>query len=282
MTRRAASAAPPELERRLLTHVIGATRAPEDTDVGQFVRALFRTTPPPTRTPNRRLPSADLAAPVEPPPKRAPPQLRMDPAGLLLQQTAPSARKPPAEDEAFAATRTPTARRFSAATAPGQESAVTSAPGSDDSRALALRFGAGRRRLSLAALGLAVLLGVGAVAFVAGQREPLRVGPASPLLPATSLSTLRHARYAPSPPPPPRPPTSRSSRAARASSTWPPSPRGSSTWTGTSWRTSVPRRVPLAPGTRTVRLVNGKKIKTWTVDIEGGKTRASEDTASSG
>ncbi len=30
-----------ELERRLLTYVIGSTRAPEDTDVGQFVRALF-------------------------------------------------------------------------------------------------------------------------------------------------------------------------------------------------------------------------------------------------
>src|SRR4030095_12629800 len=30
-----------ELERRLLTYVIGAPRAPEDTDVGLFIRSLF-------------------------------------------------------------------------------------------------------------------------------------------------------------------------------------------------------------------------------------------------
>ena len=32
------------------------------------------------------------------------------------------------------------------------------------------------------------------------------------------------------------------------------------------------RRYPLAPGTHTLRLMNGKKTRTWTVDIESGKT----------
>ena len=126
-------------------------------------------------------------------------QTRMDAAGRLLQQTAPSAGKAPAEDEAFAPTRTPAARQYSAATAPGQGSAVTSAPGDDEARAFAARLGAGRRRLTLVALGLAVLLGVGAVAFVAGQRDP-RSEPAGP---------PPHPQAAvPAPPPPPevRPP----------------------------------------------------------------------------
>jgi hypothetical protein len=32
------------------------------------------------------------------------------------------------------------------------------------------------------------------------------------------------------------------------------------------------RRFPLAPGSHTLRLVNGKKARPWTVDIESGKT----------
>ena len=272
--RRIRSAA--ELERRLLTYVIGATRAPEDTDVGQFVRALF---PDDASTDEDTEPAAPLQLISRPGGGTArsgrPPQARMDPAGRLLQQTAPSAGKPPAEDEAFAATRTPTARRFSAATAPGQESAVTSAPGSDDSRALALRFGAGRRRLSLVALGLAVLLGVGAVAFVAGQREPRsESGPASPPLPAAvPVPPPPREVRAPSAPPPPPPTESPAPRAAPGFLYVAAQPWGKLYVDGNFVAdVEVPRRVPLAPGTHTVRLVNGKKIKTWTVDIESGKT----------
>src|SRR5262249_14910595 len=32
------------------------------------------------------------------------------------------------------------------------------------------------------------------------------------------------------------------------------------------------RRFSLPPGTHTLRLMNGKKLKTWTVEIESGKT----------
>ena len=32
------------------------------------------------------------------------------------------------------------------------------------------------------------------------------------------------------------------------------------------------RRFPLAPGSHMLRLVNGKKVRPWTVEIETGKT----------
>ena len=32
------------------------------------------------------------------------------------------------------------------------------------------------------------------------------------------------------------------------------------------------RRLPLGPGSHTLRLVNGKKAKVWTVEVESGKT----------
>jgi len=34
----------------------------------------------------------------------------------------------------------------------------------------------------------------------------------------------------------------------------------------------VSRRIPLGPGTHTARLINGKKARSWTVEIEPGKT----------
>jgi len=34
----------------------------------------------------------------------------------------------------------------------------------------------------------------------------------------------------------------------------------------------VSRRIALTPGAHTVRLLNGKKSRSWTVDIESGKT----------
>jgi hypothetical protein len=36
------------------------------------------------------------------------------------------------------------------------------------------------------------------------------------------------------------------------------------------------RRFPLAPGSHTVRLINGKKARSWTVEIESGKTALRE------
>ncbi len=184
--RRLQSAA--ELERRLLTYVISATRDPEDTDVGRFVRALF---PDDAAADEDTEPAAPLQLVSRSQPTSGGPstaargaglqETRRDVAGRLLQQTAPSAGKAALDAEAFAPTQTPAARRFSAATAPGQGSAVTNAPGDDEARALAARLGAGRRRLTVVVLGVAVLLGVGGIAFVAGQREPrTEPGPAVP------------------------------------------------------------------------------------------------------
>ena len=271
-----------DLERRLLTYVIGATRMPEDTDVGHFVRTLF---PDEASAEEDTEPAAPLqlvsrpgggTAGVSPATARSggQPQTRMDAAGRLLQQTAPSAGKP-VEDEAFAPTRTPAARQLSAATAPGQGSAVTSAPGDEEARAFAARLGAGRRRLTLFALGLAVLLGVGAVAFVAGQRDPPSEPVAAPAHPQAAVP-------APPPPPevrppaPPSPPLAAEPPAARAAP-------GFLQLTAQPWGklyvdgTFVAdveglRRFPLSPGTHSVRLQNGKKSRTWTVDIESGKT----------
>jgi hypothetical protein len=36
------------------------------------------------------------------------------------------------------------------------------------------------------------------------------------------------------------------------------------------------RRLSLGPGSHTLRLVNGKKVKVWTVDVESGKTVSRE------
>ena len=108
-----------ELERRLLTYVIGATRAPEDTDVGRFVRALF---PDEAAAEEDTEPAAPLqlvsAARADcgsalPRPRRA--------AGATADADGRRGAPPPAdgavgraavEDEAFAPTRTPASRQL--------------------------------------------------------------------------------------------------------------------------------------------------------------------------
>ncbi|MGZ6097155.1 MAG: serine/threonine-protein kinase [Myxococcaceae bacterium] len=277
--RRLQSAA--DLERRLLTYVISATRAPEDTDVGRFVRALF---PDDAASEEDTEPAVPLQLVSRSQPTSAGPstsargaglqETRRDVAGRLLQQTAPSAGKAPLEDEAFAPTQTPAARRFSAATAPGQGSAVTNAPGDDEARALAARLGAGRRRLTVVMLGVAVLLGVGGIAFVAGQREPRpEPGPtaSAPRAAAPAPPALPEVRV-PRPPTPPRaaetPPLAAPGFLLVAAQPW------GKLYVDGKFMVDVeePRRIPLPPGSHAVRLQNGKKSRTWTVEIESGKT----------
>jgi len=280
--RRLQSAA--DLERRLLTYVISATRDPEDTDVGRFVRALFpadaaadEDTEPalPLQLVSRSQPTATSArgAGLQ--------ETRRDVQRRLLQQTAPSAGKALLEDEALAPTQTPAARRFSAATAPGQGSAVTNAPGDDEARALAARLGAGRRRLTVAFLGVVVVLGVGGIAFVAGQREPrTEPGPAAPApraaapvpVAAPAPPALPEVRV-PAPPTPPR----------AAETPTPIAAPGFLLVTAQPWGklyvdgkfvadVEEPRRIPLSPGSHAIRLQNGRKSRAWTVEIESGKT----------
>jgi serine/threonine protein kinase len=284
-----------ELERRLLTYVIGAPRAPEDTDVGLFIRSLF---------PDEAAAEEDTEpmGPLQLVPGAGPTSSRAhstarsgglqqtlgETPGRLLQRTAPSGSiSPVLDEEALAPTRTPANRRSSAATAPGlRQSVVTEAP-AEEMRVLAAQIGARRRRTMLATLGLAVLLGVGAIAFFAGRTDsrpepspPERPGPTGPL--AAVPPVPPRAPEAPEAPAPTSPQPPRTEATAT-----PPAAPGFASLKAQPWgRLFVDgkylgdvegtRRVPLAPGTHTLRLVNGKKAKAWTVDIESGKTVSRE------
>jgi eukaryotic-like serine/threonine-protein kinase len=281
-----------ELERRLLTYVIGAPRAPEDTDVGLFIRSLFpdeaaaeEDTEP--MGPLQLVPGAGRTSsrPHSTARSGGLQQTRSETPGRLLQRTAPSGSiSPVLEDEALAPTQTPANRRSSAATAPGgRQSVVTEAP-VEELRVLAAQIGARRRRTMLAILGLAVLGGVGALAFVAGRTDsrpepspPERPGPTGPL--AGVPPAPPRAPEAPAPTPPPSPRT-------EAAAT-PPAPPGFLVVKAQPWgRLFVDgkysgdvegtRRLSLGPGSHTLRLVNGKKAKVWTVDVESGKTVSRE------
>jgi len=276
-----------ELERRLLTYVIGATHAPEDTDVGSFVRSLF---PDDAAAEEDTEPAIPLRLVSEVGPTASRPQgtarsagmrqTRSEGPGRLLQQTLPSGSLAPVpEDEAFAPTRTPAGRRTSAATAPGRQSVITHAP-AEEMRLLSAQIGARRRRLMVLVLGALVVVVVAGVAFVAGRSGPSPevvpaptstavAPPAAPVLPVPPAPDGKLA----APPAPPRP----------QEAAIPPASPGFLQVKAQPWgRLFVDgkfagdvegvKRFPLAPGSHTVRLVNGKKAKPWTVEIESGKT----------
>ena len=278
-----------ELERRLLTYVIGATRTPEDTDVGLFIRSLF---PDEAAKEEDADPLGPLQLVSSVRPIVSGPHATAASAGLrdtraegrLLQKTAPSGSVAPVLDEdALAPTRTPSRRRSSAATAPGAgQSVVTQAP-AEEMRFLAAERGARRRRMALALVGLAVLLGVGAIAFFAGRTDSRPdVGPTPPA--AAAVPALPAAVPVPPvpeahPPVPPQPP--------RVEPATPPAAPGFLVVKAQPWGklfvdgkfagdVEGTRRFTLAPGSHTLRLVNGKKTRPWTVDIESGKTVSRE------
>jgi hypothetical protein len=211
------------------------------------------------------------------------PQTRPDLPGRLLQQTLPSgsgALVP--EEEAFAPTRTPASRESSAATAPGgRQSVVTQAP-AEEMRVLAAEIGARRRRALLALLGVAVVLAVGSIAFLAGRTEsgsdvgpvaPPGAAPIPPALPVPPPPTLG----ARAPTPPPRPEEPATPPAAPGFLVVKAQPWGKLFVDGKAFGdVEGSRRVTLAPGSHTVRLVNGKKVRPWTVEIESGKTVSRE------
>jgi serine/threonine-protein kinase len=281
-----------ELERRLLTYVIGATRTPEDTDVGHFVRGLFpddaaaeEDTEP--MVPLKLIPGS---GPADTRPQGTArsgrlPETRAEGSGRLLQQTAPSGSLPSAmEEEAFAPTRTPTSRRSSAATAPGRQSVVTQAP-AEEYRVLAAQLGARRRRMALGLVGLAVVVGVGSIAFVAGRRDQgaeVAAAPTSSVAGPASLPVPPRPVVAPPavdvrPPTPPAPPAADVPAAPSASPGFlqvKAQPWGKLYVDGKFIGDieGVSRRIALTPGAHTVRLLNGKKSRSWTVDIESGKT----------
>ena len=179
---------------------------------------------------------------------------------------------PVLEDEAFAPTRTPASRQSSAATAPGRQSMVTGAP-AEEMRVLAAELGAGRRRLMLALLGVGVVAGVAGIAFVAGRSEPRSEVPLATPAPAAPVAAMPV-------PPPPAPPVPRAAEPVSS----PPASPGFLVVKVQPWGKlfvdgkpmgdveGVSRRIALGPGTHTARLINGKKARSWTVEIEPGKT----------
>ena len=277
-----------ELERRLLTYVIGATRTPEDTDVGLFIRSLF---PEEAAREEETDPVGPLQLVSGVGPTVSGPHATAGSVGLretgaegrLLQKTAPSGSVAPVmEDEALAPTRTPVNRRSSAATAPGRQSVVTQAP-AEEIRVLAAAIGSRRRRMGLALVGLAVLLGVGGIAFLAGrtdsriEREPVpsEPGPAQvaavppvPTQPVTAPVPPLPAVGARAPSPPQPPPTAAPGFLVVKAQPW------GKLFVDGKFAGDVEgsRRFPLAPGSHMLRLVNGKKVRPWTVEIETGKT----------
>jgi serine/threonine-protein kinase len=283
-----------ELERRLLTYVISATRTPEDTDVGLFIRSLF-----PDEA--AREEDSDPVGPLQLVPGVGPtvsgPHASAGSAGFrdtraegrLLQRTAPSGSVAPLLDEdALAPTRTPSRRQSSAATAPGaRQSVVTQAP-AEEMRLLTAELGARRRRMLLVLVGLAVLLGVGSIAFLAGRTDT-RPDPVAAPAPAVSPSLPAPLPMPPAPAPapvtrapvPPQPPRLETAPPAPAAAPGflvvKAQPWGKLFVDGKfAGDVEGSRRFTLATGAHTLRLVNGKKARPWTVEIESGKTTTRE------
>jgi eukaryotic-like serine/threonine-protein kinase len=301
-TRRFQSAG--DFERRLLTYVIGAPRAPEDTDVGLFIRSLFpdeaaaeEDTDP---VPLQLVPGVGPTASRPNPTARSGALRETRAEGRLLQKTAPSGSVAPVvDDDALAPTRTPAGRRTSQATAPGsRQSVITQAP-AEEMRVLAAELHARRRRMVLVLVGLAVLLGVGGVAFLAGRTDsrpefpapvagrtdsrPETLAPVAPLGAAPALPPPPKAPKAPRAPAAVEPPVPVPPVARQEPPALPAAAPGFLVVKAQPWGklfvdgkfagdVEGSRRFPLAPGSHMVRLINGKKTRPWTVEIESGKT----------
>jgi serine/threonine-protein kinase len=263
-----------ELERRLLTYVIGAPRP----------RGHRRGALHPLPLPDEAAAEEDTEpmAPLQLVPGTGPTSSRAHSTARSggLQQTRPrppgacsSERRPPGPSPRCSRTRRslppgppppPVVRGHGPRR---RQSVVTEAP-VEEMRVLAAQIGARRRRTCSAILGLAVLLGVGAIAFVAGGPSPgrNRLRPRARAPPGRSPWCL------------PRRPGSGGSGTYTApippdrGSCHPPGSTGFSDGEGPALGKALrgrqvrggrggDRRLPLGPGSHTLRLVNGKKAR---------------------
>jgi serine/threonine protein kinase len=298
-----------DFERALLQYVIGEARTPEDSDVGAFVRSLFadeaaaeEDTEP--AVPLQLIASTEASARRTRPSARGATSERAEP-NRMLQQTVRSGGAPvPMEDEAFAPTRGKTPRAQSRPTVPDGQSAVTRAPPGDEASQLAAQLGRRSRRMGLAVLALAALGAVAGVAFLAGRSESRSDGPRAsfapspagrepragpdprPELPSPPAMAAPPTTPAPSPPAPPSPASSTATAAAAPANAPNPAavPSGFLVVRVQPWGKlyvdgkfqgdieGSSHRISLEPGSHLVRLANGRKAKSWNVEIESGKT----------
>ena len=280
-----------ELERRLLTYVIGAPRAPDDTDVGLFIRSLF---PDEAAAEEDTEPMGplQLVPGVGPTSSRPQPtassgglrQTRADTYGRLLQRTRPPGRwprcsrtrrwRPPGPRPAGGRLRPPP-----------REAGRASSP-----RPRSRRCGCSPRSSAPGADGRCSPSWAWRCSWASGP------SPSSPDGPTPGRNRSRRTAWAPpalalAPPAPPRAPEAQAPTPpqpprADATATPPASPGflvvKAQPW-GRLFLDGKPagdvegtRRFTLAPGSHTLRLVNGKKTRAWTVEIESGKTVSRE------
>jgi serine/threonine protein kinase len=271
-----------EFERALQQYVIHHTTSPDDADVGLFLRDLF----PEEMQAEQNEPELPLQLVTPPPSSARPPGSRASEA-LAARGGTPSPGLPPQLDTAaYAFTQTkrsgkramPTGER----TQGGVPSVVTQrSPLDGDLEAAGL---GSTRRMFLAMLGGAALVGLFVVIFFAGRRSsdapPVSATPAhavpeqvasAPIVPPVVIPPVRTEP----------PATELVTPPAATAPTGPPgylvveaTPWGKLTIDGKSYGdVEGSRRISLPPGHHEVKLVN-RKTKLWTVTIESGKTHS--------
>ncbi len=266
-----------EFERALQQYVIHHTQSPDDADVGLFLRELF----PEEMRAEQNEPDLPLQL-VTPPASAARGSSARPGDALAARGGTPTPGMPPQMDTAaFAFTQT---KRSGKRQAPGTErteggiaSVVTQRSPLDDGDLRAAGLG-GTRRLLLAALGGAALVGLIVAVFIAGRRMSPDVAP------SVAGPAVRAASVEPGAPPPSVP-----TRAEPVASEQPPpqpaapvGPPGFLVVEATPWGKlyidgkprgdieGASKRISLPPGAHEVRLVN-RKAKTWVVTIDSGK-----------
>jgi serine/threonine protein kinase len=276
-----------EFERALLQYVIGGARTPEDTDVGSFVRSLFAEEAATEEESGPAVP-LQLIASTEASAPRSRPQGE---SGRMLQQTVRSGGSPvPMEDEALAPTRAPsvgkTPRAQSRPTTPGAQSAVTKAPPRDEASVLAAQLGRRSRWMALAFLAVAALAAVAGVAFLAGRSESRSEGSLTAPIRSDSARSEPPTPSATPTPPAAVPGATPAAAVSPVAATPAPTagPPGFLLVRVQPWAKlyvdgkfhgdieGTSHRISLDPGPHVVRLANGRKSKSWNVDIESGKT----------